>query len=101
MIVNSNITLFINQGHRDCIILAVLGDTAIGEYEMPMGTTALIYLKRNDNGDIQVTGGTSYRACPKKWIQAINDAGLEWIGNGQRGRRLWSDAVSHLVGGAS
>lgn len=94
---NDSFELFINQGHRPVVILAVIDGRALGEYEMPAGTTALIYLKQDAAGNIQPDGGVSYKACPLKWIKAIKDAGLEWIGNAQQGgRREWKDALAAL-----
>lgn len=94
--VNQSFDLFINQGARECVVLAVIGDRALGEYVMPAGSTSLVYLKEDTSGAIQMCGNVSYAACPKKWIQAMKDAGTEWIGKGQGRRVSWKDALASL-----
>lgn len=57
-------TIYVNQGERDAVIVAVLGDRYLYEYEMPNGSTCL----RNEK-DRPV----SYRAISDKWLDAIEE----------------------------
>jgi hypothetical protein len=52
----------INQGMRECTIVAVLGDRYLYEYVMPNGTSTL----RNERGK-----SVSYSTLSQKWVQAI------------------------------
>jgi hypothetical protein len=63
--------LFVNQGMREAICLAVLGDEALIEYEMPRGSTTLRVV---DACSGQGYKTVSYRAIPKKWQKAMEDA---------------------------
>jgi hypothetical protein len=72
----------VNQGMRPASIIATLGDEALLEYEMPKGTTALWVIHRLYH-DIRHIRNVSYRACPKKWLDAIEESGIPWTGNGQ------------------
>lgn len=65
----------VNQGLREAWVLAVIGDEALIEYEMPRGTTALWIVdayfwgyKRN----------VSYSNLPTRWLKAMIDEGVEW-----------------------
>ena len=64
--------LYRNQSHRDGVILAVLGDRALVEYEMPNGTSALNYIDLCGHFDNDYKS-ISYFALPKKWAQAMLD----------------------------
>lgn len=89
--------VFVNQGWRDAQVLAVLGNKALVEYEMPNGTTAMLVFehamgKLMNAGEIAwqadsapLPQSVSYRRCPRKWIHAMRVAGMEWIGNSQAG----------------
>lgn len=82
--------LYRNQSHRDGVILAVLGDRALVEYEMPNGTSALNYIDLCGHFDNDYKS-ISYFALPKKWAQAMLDqqgseAGF-YYGNPQRAWR--------------
>lgn len=72
----------VNQGDRDAYILAVIGDEALLEYEMPSGTTALWVIPAGEPrpGCIR---NVSYKRCPQKWLRAMEEAGTQWEGNGQ------------------
>jgi hypothetical protein len=72
----------VNQGTRPASIIAVLDDEALLEYEMPRGTTALWIIPRN-RMDAPRLRNVSYKACPKKWLRAIEESGIPWTGNGQ------------------
>jgi hypothetical protein len=65
--------VFVNQGVRPASIIAVLGDEALLEYEMPRGSTAMWVIPKNRHD----------APCPKKWLKAIEDTGLPWTGRGQ------------------
>jgi hypothetical protein len=72
----------VNQGWREAYVLAVLGDEALIEYEMPRGTTAMWIISCH-NPQPSCHRVVSYRACPKKWRDAIKNAGTQWEGRGQ------------------
>lgn len=72
----------VNQGMRDAYVLAVIGDEALIEYEMPAGTTALWVIRAGDP-DAHKIRNLSYRACPQKWLDAMDEACTIWEGNGQ------------------
>ena len=74
--------VFVNQGWRPASILAVLGEEALLEYEMPAGTTALWIIGRTDKHAAH-RRNVSYRTCPIKWLKAIEDSGVPWTGKGQ------------------
>jgi hypothetical protein len=80
--VGDYLEVFVNQGVRPASIIAVLGDEALLEYEMPRGSTAMWVILKNRH-DAPCVRNVSYRACPKKWLKAIEDSGLPWTGNGQ------------------
>jgi hypothetical protein len=76
--------VFVNQGMRDAIVLGVIDDEMIIEYEMPAGTTAMLVLPR-DNNSQSCGKSVSYRTCPKKWIKAIFHGTGWWTGRSQTG----------------
>ncbi len=83
-----NITITRNQGKREAVVLAVIGDEVLIEYTMPKGTTALSFTSHtaieNDQEDYKAV---SYRNVPVKWLKAIVEEGLEWVGYDQRNHR--------------
>lgn len=79
---NDSLRVDVNQGMRDAYVLAVIGNEALIEYEMPSGTTAL-WVIRADRPEPHKIRNVSYRSCPQKWLDAIEEAGTEWEGNGQ------------------
>jgi hypothetical protein len=84
---NDRLEVDVNQGVREAYVLAVLGDEALIEYEMPKGTTALWVVSRY-NPDPGCRRVISYRSCPKKWLDAITDAGTVWECRPQTGYRV-------------
>jgi hypothetical protein len=79
-----------NQGTREALVLAVLGDEALLEYEMPKGTTALRLVAAIPGQALKGAGGrpylkVSYAAVPGRWLQAIASQGQRWIGKPQSG----------------
>jgi len=81
---NDSIEVYSNQAMRDGWVLAVIGDEILIEYEMPAGTTAMLKFTVL-GGKLRHMRNVSYRDCPKKWLAAIREAGMEWVGMGQRG----------------
>ena len=75
-------TLFINQGERDALVLGTIDELMIVEYEMPNGTTALQILKNEKS--VSYGRSVSYASCPKKWLKAIRNGVGDWEGNCQR-----------------
>lgn len=57
-------TELINQGNRDCVVVAVDGTKLLYEYEMPNGTSAI----RNERGK-----PVPYRALSRFWLRLIED----------------------------
>lgn len=81
-----SLTLTVNQGDRDAVVLAVRGDQALVEYVMPKGTTGLRILSADgdDNGRT-----VSYTALSTDWLKAIVAADATWLGRPQQsGRRV-------------
>lgn len=75
----------VNQGDREAMVLAVIGNQALIEYVMPAGTTALQIVTE---GREQVGRSVSYPSVPTKWLRAIVEEGREWEGNPQGRRRV-------------
>jgi hypothetical protein len=57
-------TEHINQGDRDCTVIAVLGDKYLFEYTMPAGTSAI----NNERHK-----AVSYKSLSDKWLLAIEE----------------------------
>lgn len=71
----------VNQGWRPADVLAVIGDEALAEYEMPNGTTALSIIHISDGG----LQGVGYKNLSRKWIKAMHEHGTtDWTGLPQR-----------------
>lgn len=75
----------VNQGDREAMVLAVIGNQALIEYVMPAGSTALQIVTQ---GHEQHGRSVSYPSVPIKWLRAIVDDGREWEGAPQRGKRV-------------
>jgi len=90
---NDTITLYVNQGRREAVVLAIIGQKALIEYEMPKGSTALRFVNVAGTGNQQ---GVSYFDLPTKWLEAIVANGLEWIGRPQKRRSGILSALSML-----
>jgi hypothetical protein len=86
-------TINVNQGDREAMVLAVIGNQALIEYVMPAGTTALQVVTE---GREQIGRSVSYPAVPTKWLRAIVEDGREWEGNPQ-GRKKISTAEAMLA----
>jgi hypothetical protein len=80
--VRDHLLIHVNQGERDAYVLAVVGDEALIEYEMPAGTTALWIIDAN-NPSPGCKRNVSYKSCPKKWLEAMEEAGTVWENNPQ------------------
>lgn len=103
---NESFDLYVNQRDREAVVLAVIDNEAIAEYEMPNGRSYLTILKLDENGEpIQteqsiwthnqthwsgrdrqalqndyIRKSVSYEACPVRWIVAMVNQGTEWLG---------------------
>jgi hypothetical protein len=74
--------IYVNQGYREAIVLAAIGNKRLIEYSMPNGTTALSFL---DMTDLSKRVAISYWSLPTKWLTAIIDQGAGfWTGNPQQ-----------------
>jgi hypothetical protein len=80
--VRDQLELNVNQGKRKAFVLAVLGDEALIEYEMPAGTTALWVINAH-HPHPGCKRNVAYNSCPKKWLRAMEEAGSVWEGNSQ------------------
>lgn len=89
----SVVETFVNQGHRDAVVLAVIGDQALLEYTMPKGTTALRIVTAGADEYRQV----SYRDVPLKWLLAIDAAGQDWEGRPQQCGRWRPGTVAEAI----
>lgn len=65
-----HLDLYRNQNFREAVILAILSDRALVEYEMPNGTSALNFVNLNGKWDHDYRP-ISYFALPKKWAKAM------------------------------
>lgn len=81
-----NITIHANQGERDAAVLAVLGDEALIEYEMPGGTTALRVVSAHDP-DL-ILRRYAYTDVPLRWLRAMLEVGSDWTGMPQQSHSL-------------
>lgn len=74
---------FINQGKRDCQVMAIDPETGryLYEYDMPNGTTALRWSQWT-NG-VEKHGQVSYRALSKRWRKLIAEDGVGLTENPQ------------------
>ena len=77
-----NLTIEVNQGAREASVLAVIGDEALIEYDMPRGSTALRVVSAHDP-DL-VIRRYSYAAVPLRWLRAMLDVGSDWTGRPQQ-----------------
>lgn len=78
-----------NQGKREATVLAVIGDEVLIEYTMPKGTTSLNFTTHDAiENDQEQYKAVSYRNVPVKWLKAIVEEGLEWVGYDQRNHRV-------------
>lgn len=76
--------VYSNQADREATVLAVIGDEILVEYEMPAGSTAMLQFTVL-GGELRKRKNVAYNTCPKRWIAAMVEQGMEWIGAGQRG----------------
>lgn len=97
-----SITFWIQKGWRPGRVLAVIGQEALMEYEMPEGTTSLVFISADTQlTDEHVAKGThftrnpyGYERLPLRWLKAIIDNDMEWLGRSQTGPVL---AASELL----
>lgn len=93
-------SLEVNQGVRDAVVLAVIGQQALVEYTMPGGTSTLRLL---DDRPGKPDRPVSYWSIPMKWLVAIQAAGQDWEGRPQQcGRRrpgTVAEAIAARKGG--
>jgi hypothetical protein len=82
--VGDTFTLNVNQGDREALVLARIGNQVLIEYAMPAGSTAMQIL--TDGGENRGKS-VNYTGIPIKWLRAIVEEDNEWEGNPQRGRK--------------
>lgn len=105
VVAGDTFSIFVNQGEREGHVLAVLGDRALIEYEMPAGTTAMLFapavttwFNHSPQFIHNYKMSVSYKQLPKKWLQAIVDQNNgDWWANPQSGKR----SVPMLPAGAN
>lgn len=89
--------LHINQGWRDATVLAVRRELGLVEYEMPAGTTALLVVTFDEDGEPLSQKSVTYRRLSKAWLQAIVYDGREWIGRPQQAGRKSAPSAEALL----
>jgi hypothetical protein len=76
-----------NHGKRRATILAIRGKHILTEYTMPGGTTALRIIDLSESGNTAGWGQRiPYADLSVPWLQAVVDAGQEWVGTPQQHR---------------
>jgi len=80
------VSLFRNQGDRYGWVLAVRGDVALVEYEMPSGVTYLNLVPADDSEAWYRT--VSHRALSRAWREAVVAQGGSWCALERRGNRI-------------
>ncbi len=83
---DSLLSIYANGGIRTAAVIAAIGNERLIEYEMPKGSTALRLINVNDPDGPYKT--ISYRAVPRKWLEAIVAAGIGWQGRQQGNKRM-------------
>ena len=73
----------VNQGMREAMVIAVDGDEALIEYEMPAGTSALWVIDRHNPVGWKLRG-MSYCNITQRWKRAIVEGGKELLANPQK-----------------
>ncbi len=73
--VSMTLSVHVNQGEREALVVAVLEKEALIEYEMPAGTSSLLLIKRNAYPKVEIIRNISYN-LPRKWIAAIYEGRL-------------------------
>ena len=84
LLAGDTLDIWVNQGMREANVLARIGNKILVEYEMPAGSTALLFLI---DGEPDKRVNVTYRGLALKWLQAIRDQGQDWIGNPQGYKR--------------
>jgi hypothetical protein len=85
------ITVYVQKGYRDAVILGVHSEKALLEYELPSGCTAL-WEVHTGNPYIRVRT-LNYYHLPDYWKQYIVQHKTRWIGHPRQakfGRKGWS-----------
>lgn len=74
-----------NQAGRDGYVLAVQGNRVLVEYEMPAGTSALVFFEAVGD-QLYRLNTVPHRKLSQAWINRIHEQGGAdyWIGKGQR-----------------
>ena len=86
--VGDDIQVEANQGTRDGVIIAIIGNEMLVEYEMPAGRTFLICGDEDKIIEPYVRRNYSYKNIPNKWVKAAyaqavsagHDVGAIWKG---------------------
>lgn len=84
-LIEGGVTTFRNQADREGVILAIIGDECLVEYEMEQSQTTSMYIADCENPEL-FKKNCSYTSIPRRWRAAILAAGLEWIGHPQQSR---------------
>jgi len=79
--------LWVNQGERQAVVLAMVGLDALVEYRMPRGSSALRIV---DVDRPQYGRNVSYHRVPLALLRAMVEEGREWIGEPQKGNPVGS-----------
>lgn len=83
--VGDDVDVFINQGEREGIVLAILGDECIVEYLMPKSGTSSLYIASCDEVEV-ARKSVAYHKLTRAWRTAIAQQGELWEGTPQQSR---------------
>ena len=84
---NDTLRVHVNQARRSAWVLAVLGEEALVEYELPSEATALTIVPAliAGKGPVMASGSASYRRLPRRWIEAVRAGAGSWEGRSRTG----------------
>lgn len=87
----------INHGIRMATVLAVVGNKALVEYEMPGESTGLWLV---DSQTQEYIRRIPYARVSSKWLETMIHNKIEWIGRPQKGRFIPSVKAMYRRKGA-
>lgn len=71
LVAGDQMTYFRNQGDRDALVLAVLGDEALVSYEMPSGVTYLNVVAADGSDEAGAYRAVSPKGLSQRWREAV------------------------------
>jgi hypothetical protein len=76
------VKIYANQAEREAVVLAILDEAALLEYEMPNGSTALRVVSVADPD--RSLRRFSYAGTPLRWLVAMLEVGSDWSARPQQ-----------------